>query len=202
MKKVGYLVVLFACFLIVTPALAGIPADVNSDDKLTKDELADAILAYMLGGGDLSLEDLRDAAYVYVYWNGEPKTIVDSDGKEVEIYRPIKRIVVLGTTHAEVLRSLGAEDKIVGISTYITKKPDFFPKLKELPTVGSGYRPDYEAIINLKPDIVLQYSGWTPEMDEKLEPFGIKVIRLGFKLMNYTREVASLGDILDKKNRS
>jgi iron complex transport system substrate-binding protein len=145
---------------------------------------------------------LRDAAHVYVYWNGKPKIIVDSDGKEVKIFRPIKRIVVLGTTQAEVLRSLNAKDRIVGISTYITKKPDFFPQLKELPTVGSGYYPDYEAIVNLTPDIVLQYSGWTPEMDEELEPFDIKVIRLGFKLMNYTSEVRSLGDILDKKQEA
>lgn len=61
--------------------------------------------------------------------------------------------------HAEVLRSLNVEDRIIGISTYVTDKPDFFTEMTEVPTVGSGWTPDYEAIISLNPDLILQFSG-------------------------------------------
>ncbi|KUK29682.1 MAG: ABC-type Fe3+-hydroxamate transport system, periplasmic component, partial [Methanosarcinales archeaon 56_1174] len=75
MKKLFcILVVLLACPLAVMPAAAqqcGIPADANSDGNLTQEELASAIVSYMLGGGDLKLEDLRDAAFIYAYWTPE-----------------------------------------------------------------------------------------------------------------------------------
>lgn len=75
MKKLFcMLVVLLACPLAAMPAAAqqcGIPADANSDGNLTQEELASAIVSYMLGGGDLKLEDLRDAAFIYAYWTPE-----------------------------------------------------------------------------------------------------------------------------------
>jgi len=55
MKKMYFLMVLFTCLLTVTPALAQIPADTNSDNKLTKEELVNAILPYMLGEGSFRI---------------------------------------------------------------------------------------------------------------------------------------------------
>ncbi|RJS83312.1 iron ABC transporter substrate-binding protein, partial [Methanophagales archaeon] len=75
MKKMYFLMVLFTCLLTVTPALAQIPADTNSDNKLTKEELVNAILPYMLGEGSYTLDDVGDAAWVYAYWDGKPKII-------------------------------------------------------------------------------------------------------------------------------
>lgn len=43
---------------------------------ISSDELADAVLSYMLEEKHLELNELRDAAHVYAYWNGEPRRIM------------------------------------------------------------------------------------------------------------------------------
>jgi len=159
-------------------------------------ELSDANCDDLIDENDIShIEKMIDGSEVQI-------TFLDSDGKKVTVTKPIDRILSLGTTHLEVLRSLGAEDKIIGISTYITDKPDFFPKYADTPTVGSGYTPDYEAIISMNPDLVLQFSGWTLEMEEKLATTDIAVARLGLKLQNYISEVALLGYLLGVNDRA
>ena len=82
-----------------------IPGDVDENNELTKDELVNAILPYMLGEGDLKLDDVGDVAWVYAYWDGKPKTCVDqgfivSPGsvleappKSLTLYRPVERII-------------------------------------------------------------------------------------------------------------
>lgn len=214
MKKLMYCLMAFlVCMLSVMPALAdGIPADTNSDNNLTENELATAIRSYMLGSGDLSLEDLRDAAHVYVYWNGEPKVIVDSAGRTVTIYRPVERIVVLWDNAAEEIRALGAIDRIVGIDTTTAGKtgylggPVFFPELQDVPIVGSWDDPNYEMIVDLEPDIVIMLSSWPPlpdEVQEVLAPAGIKVVGLDFyRFEVFYDELRILGHLLDKEEEA
>ena len=81
-----------AVSLAITPAAADmhyeIPGDVNPhDDKLTKDELVSMILPYMLDEGVFTLDDVGDAAHVYAYRNGEPKTVTETNDREVTFYR-------------------------------------------------------------------------------------------------------------------
>jgi len=139
--------------------------------------------------------DEKDVDQIEQMINGEDVEVAfpDSDDKVVTVKRPIKHILALGSTHVEVLRSLKAEDRIVGVSTYVADMPDFFPELTDVPTVGSGWTPDYEAIISLDPDLVLQFSGWTPELENNLQGTDIAVARFGFKMDDYTSEVARLG---------
>jgi iron complex transport system substrate-binding protein len=67
-------------------------------------------------------------------------TIVDSADRIVTVNKPVKRIVVLRHS-AEVVRMLGAKDKIVGVSTYVKDDIVFFPELSKLPSVGSVFDP-------------------------------------------------------------
>jgi len=106
--------------LAVMPAAAqqaGIPCD-DGDNELTKEELVNAILPYMLDGGTYTLDDVGDASWVYAYWDGKPKTIVDDtstdtypNGKPVTIYKPIERIITLHSNSAEILKLLKSKDK-------------------------------------------------------------------------------------------
>ncbi|MBU4491905.1 MAG: ABC transporter substrate-binding protein, partial [Euryarchaeota archaeon] len=121
------------CILGVASAETGIPGDADRNNKLSSSELSDAVLSYMLEGRP-ELKDLNDAAHAYAYWNGEPRTIVDSLGREVIIYKPIKRIITLGNYRCEAVKILGAADKIVGIDT--TSKESsahYFPDLIDKP---------------------------------------------------------------------
>ncbi len=142
--------------------------------------------------------DEKDIIKIQLIIGGEGIEVIflDSDKKAVTVKKPVERVLALGTVHAEVLRSLKSGNKIVGVSTYVTDKPDFFPEMEDSRTVGSGWVPDYEAIISLDPDIILQFSGWTPEMEDNLKDAGIAVARLGFKMEDYTSEVACLGYLL------
>ena len=124
MKKIILALLFTSMLLAVMPIASGkamkkIPGDANNDEKLTEKELASAIISYMLGEtGHLDMEDLRDAAHVYAYWGGEPRRITDSAGRNITIYKPIKRVVVFNSETVETMRSLNASDKIVGACKY------------------------------------------------------------------------------------
>jgi len=99
----------------------------KGDNRITEKELANIITDYMLGNSTLSLDEIRDASYVYIHWNGEPKSIVDSANRTITIYKPIKRIVALHSDAVEALVILGAEDKVVGVSKYTKESKRQFP---------------------------------------------------------------------------
>jgi len=180
---------------------AGIPCD-DGDNVLTKDELVNAILPYMLDGGTYTLDEVGDSAWVYAYWGGEPKTIVDSADRTVTIYRPVERIVVPSQYALQTMRSLKLEkDKIVGVDDSIAKEDEFFSKFSRLPSVGK-WTLDYEAILSLNPDLMIT---WMPskaaEYAEKLP--GIPVVGLYcYKPSNYVEEIRKLGYILDKEEEA
>ena len=98
--------------LAITSAAAyekKIPCDADANNELTKEELVNAILLYILSEGSYTLDDVGDAAWVYAYWDGKPKTIVDSAGRTVTLYRPLERIAVLNWNALEVMRLLKLE---------------------------------------------------------------------------------------------
>jgi len=104
--------------MAITPVAAyekKIPCDADANNELTKEELVNAILPYMLGEGSYTLDDVGDAAWVYAYWDGKPKIITDSAARGVTIYRPIERTI---GTEAGALRLLvypGATDMVIGV---------------------------------------------------------------------------------------
>jgi len=159
--------------LAITSAAAyekKIPCDADGNNELTKEELVNVILPYMLGEGDLKLDDVGDAAWVYAYWGGKPKTIVDQADRTVTLYRPVERVVPAGILDGvRTLIQLGAIDKIVGINNYAKRyalKPSRYwspireaaPELKDLPDVGGYRNPNMEVILSLKPDVVFEYA--------------------------------------------
>jgi iron complex transport system substrate-binding protein len=61
------------------------------------------------------------------------------------------RIVSLAPSITEILFSLGLGDRVVGVTRYCTWPAAALTKAK----VGGYYDPDYEAILRLKPDLVI-----------------------------------------------
>ena len=130
-------------------------------------------------------------------------TFIDSAGRTVTVSKPIERIVVLNSDAAEAIQILGAADKVVGVSDDVYKKSYYFPELSKKPIVKRGDTPDYEAIIVLKPDIVITYVDSISEVEEKLKHLGITVIALDFyKRETVGAEIEKLGYILDKGDRA
>ena len=134
-----------------------------------------------------------------------PIVIEDSAGNTIVIDKPVERIVALTSDAAEVIRAIGAADRVVGVSKYVVQDEVFFPELSQLPNVGSCFSPDIEKIIELEPDIVITYVKWpTPDkLDEHLEGTDIKVVRLDFyKPSNMSEEVEKLGLILEREDEA
>jgi iron complex transport system substrate-binding protein len=81
-----------------------------------------------------------------------------------------KRVVSLGPSTTETLFAIGAGDRAVGRSRWC----DWPPEATKLPAVG-GIEPDVEAIVALRPDLVVGPSGgWSARLSETLAARGIQ----------------------------
>jgi iron complex transport system substrate-binding protein len=147
------------------------------------------------GGLSAATVQEREARFVF---------LEDSLGKTVKIKLPVKRIVALNSNVLEVIRALDAADFVVGVFTEITRSGLFWKDLSDKPKVGSWREVNMELIVDLAPDIVIAYErNPGPELENKLEPFGIKVLRLNFyKINTLEKEIRNLGRILDKEDEA
>ena len=130
--------------------------------------------------------------------------ITDARGQPVRIKTPVRRMAVLPSDTLEVVRILDAADRVVGVNNTIAMKPSFWPDLKTRARIGQPFVPNYEQIVSLWPDLVLAY-GWRPgqELEEKLHPLGIQVVRLDFfRPSTLMREIRDLGRLLGKSTRA
>jgi len=189
-----------------------VPGDLDGDKIVSESELADNILLYLtatyLGESNehLKLDKLREAAHIHRYY---PRTIIDSAGRNVTIYKPLKRIVVFNSETVETMRSLNTTDKIVGVGKYTIKDKIFFPEFANYPNVGSVWSPNYEEVLNCNPDAVFLYATCSPSYCEAIQnklnelDSDIIVVRLDcFKPASYTKEVEDLGYILEKEEEA
>jgi len=131
-------------------------------------------------------------------------TIVDSTGRQVDIPKPLKRIVVLNTDAAEIICALSAEDRVVGVVDSVVEEDDFFKRLKGKPSVGRWNSPSFEKIVEVDPEVVIAYSRHPgPELEEKLEPTSIKVVRIDcYKIESLDSDVKALGVMLGKEKEA
>lgn len=85
------------------------------------------------------------------------------------------RIVTLSPHLAELVFEAGAGAQLVGVVEF----SDFPPAARALPRIGDAFRVDYEAVIALRPDLVLAWSsGNAPETIERLQQLGLRVVSL------------------------
>ncbi len=132
-------------------------------------------------------------------------TIIDERGKQVEIPQPLEKIVVFNAYNMELVRAVGGWKSIVGLDEGATKNPDYVPGFDMKNIAGKGQmEPNYEKIVSLKPQVVIFpiNSAWA-EAEEKLSPFGIKVIVItGWDIKGFTTRVATLGLMFGKTEKA
>ncbi len=99
-------------------------------------------------------------------------TVVDDLGRTVRLARPAQRIVSLAPSLTETLFAIGAGDAVAGVTSYCT-----YPKeATQKPQVGGMINPSLEAIVALKPDlIVLSMEGNVREDFDRLTTLGAAV---------------------------
>lgn len=101
-------------------------------------------------------------------------TVTDGLGREVKLGSAAQRIVSLAPSNTEILFALGAGDKVVGRD----EVSDYPEAALSLPTVGGWSGFSAEAIVALKPDLVLAAEINSPELVAELEGLGLTVYYL------------------------
>lgn len=100
--------------------------------------------------------------------------VTDDAGVEVRLDRPARRIVSLAPHTTELLFEIGAGPTIVGAEPY----SDFPDAAKRIPRVGGLSGIDVEAIVALKPDLVIAWlSGTSKAQIDLLTRLHIPVFR-------------------------
>lgn len=99
-------------------------------------------------------------------------TLVDDRGAHVSIDRPPQRIITLLPSLAETVCVLGACNRLVGTDNF-ANWPD---EVKKLPKLGGLDDTSLEALVRLKPDLVL--AARSTRLINRLESLGIKVLAL------------------------
>ncbi|WP_427770455.1 ABC transporter substrate-binding protein [Comamonas thiooxydans] len=98
--------------------------------------------------------------------------ITDARGAQVQLAKPPQRIVSLLPSLTESLCALGGCERLVGVDRY----SNWPAHVKTVPVVGGGLDPNIEAIVALKPDLVLV--SMASRAIARMEGLGLKVVAL------------------------
>lgn len=101
-----------------------------------------------------------------------PLAFTDGLGRAVTLDAPARRIVSLAPSNTEILFAIGAGASVVGRD----ELSDYPAEAGSVPSIGSTFGPlNTEAIVALKPDLVLAAEVNTPEQVKTLEDLGLTV---------------------------
>ena len=109
--------------------------------------------------------------------------ITDERGVQVRLAAPPQRIVSLLPSLTETVCALDACHRLVGVDRY----SNYPAQVRVLPQVGGGLDPNIEAVVALKPDLVLM--SMSSRAAERLEALGLKVAALDTKTHADVRRV-------------
>jgi iron complex transport system substrate-binding protein len=109
--------------------------------------------------------------------------LTDDRGVTVTLAAPPQRIVSLLPSLTETVCELGQCPRLVGVDRY----SNWPASIASLPRVGGGLDPSIEAVVALKPDLVLLAT--STRAAARLEALGIKVVALEPRNMADVRRV-------------
>ncbi len=111
-----------------------------------------------------------------------------------------RRIISLGPTITEKLYLLGAQDRLVGVTTYCERPPEALAKEK----VGNVTQVNSEKIVELKPDLVIATSLTERRTVEGLKRLGIRVIVFNEprSYAEMSRQFLELGGIVGRERQA
>lgn len=107
------------------------------------------------------------------------------------------RIVSLAPSMTEIVFALGAGDKLVGVTRYC----DYPEKAKRISKVGGLYDPSFEAIVSLKPDLVILQKN-VSDISSKLDQAGLANLSIVQETTNdILKSIEVIANALDKKEK-
>jgi iron complex transport system substrate-binding protein len=134
--------------------------------------------------------DTNDVNQINAIITGQATQIsmLDGNGKNITISLPVNRIVIEYIQNAELVRILRIENLVVGFDYAVDKlRSVYFPNNSTIVNVGNMNAPDYEAVLNLNPDVLLTFSNTPTAIAEKTSKLpGVDVVFLGLYYPNVT----------------
>jgi iron complex transport system substrate-binding protein len=174
-----------------------VPGDLDGDKIISQDELLNAESQFK--DGKITSDQLEEIRHIKENY---PRTIVDCTNRTVTIYKPMNRIIAFGGYDTEIISMMGDEDKIVGVPNYLKDidfRKVFFPTLIQKPAPGSASSPDYEAILNLNPDLITCWHYYPAKLEEQL-PGNITVVGIDlFDPKTFVEEARKLAYLLERE---
>jgi iron complex transport system substrate-binding protein len=117
--------------------------------------------------------------------------VTDDRGVTVALPQAPRRIVTLLPSLTEVVCALGQCDRLVGVDRY----SDFPAPVRALPQLGGGLDPNIEAVVALRPDVVLMAT--SSRAVQRLESLGLNVVALEpHNAADVQRVIARVGEVL------
>ena len=131
-------------------------------------------------------------SYAMMQW------IADDEAQNVDqLVDSYERIVSLTPAITSTFVSLGASDKLVGISDYCADGP----QVNHAKRVGSGLTPNYEGIVKLRPDLIVLET--TKQGDyKKLEAIAQTRVLPWLTLDEVAAGIRTLGDLGEKPEKA
>ncbi len=118
--------------------------------------------------------------------------VVDDRGFRTSLPHAPQRIVSLLPSLTETICELGYCQRLVGVDRY----SNFPASLQSLPQLGGGLDPNIEAIVALKPDVVVMAA--SSRASERLRALGLNVVALEPKThADVQRVLRKLGQLLE-----
>ncbi len=111
---------------------------------------------------------------------------------------PPQRIVSLTPSATEMVAAVGASDRLVGVDEYSS----YPPQVASLPRTGDFVHPSFEAIVELRPDLVV-LAQVQDELDAVLRASGIRTLMLDVHAITDVRAgVLAVGDAVGEPARA
>jgi len=159
----------------------------NSQNPIALCIIAVFVIAYLLSGcGGSDKKAARRDAEVFT----------DAMQRQVNVPRPVKRIVSMAPNVTEMLFAIGLDEEIVGVTDFC----DFPDAARQKPKIGGYYNPSIETILSLAPDVIIATpDGYSKERIEKLDQAGISVFLVNPQKIDEVLEtMLTLGKVTGK----
>ncbi len=124
-------------------------------------------------------------------WASYPMRVRDARGKAITIKSKPMRIVSIAPGNTEILFALGLGGRVVGVTRYCD-----YPAAAKSKTKVGDMTISAEAVIGLKPDLVLAHGTLNSAAIPRLEKLGVTVFAIDPKTMGETaRDIRTIGEI-------
>ncbi len=208
--------------LAVVPAVGYelvVPGDADGDFVVSDEELEEAQSSF--DDEEITEEELEEIEHIH---DNYPRTVVDSEGREVVFYKPVERIITREPDTCRIVIALGDGDKVVASEQAVKSClcPTTFETFEEgclecyhsildgnmpdLPETSTRYDIYYEQMASLNPDVIITSS--VTNVQDFESKIGCPVVVADGDGWIYSRDdglygmIEVIGDTLDRNDEA